>query len=612
MAMDWWERSEVNLQDSLLAKWMLSQWTFCEAHLTWFVISAMSARAGTVNMRQYSNENEPPNRDSFGSNVSRLKSVFQQGDPAGQPVYRLRTTKHESCSENRSPDSKRRKEIENKMGRNASTDKQDVASVNPSDIDPQKYFESTNHVQRFQHTRAIFAQMEQKNISDRTRPTSRFEGSRRLRGASPSPHPRSSQAQANRLSAVEMETDAKPNGAAKPAISAAKPKVLIPPQSKASGTRGWSRPSRGGSVDSLDDPSPLSPTRANSRSEPDLSSSRPQTTAPHFEPTEKSVLPPSATNATYTKQDSSQSKPSASSSSSSYSSLYSRPGASSGGEPAPNSYVRGSSNHQAEVEERVARRNRYNLEHSSDSFGGSSSGGPLLPKRRSRDENRLSTEEIEQSLQDADKYWHSQGEDPAAGRMSESTYSSGSGEEMAHSDSNHELSHGSPTSPDFPLGGQQQPWMTQHGLPATPFYTSQDSTPTNEDYGSSALDEPVPDQSYLRQENDLLQMDEDEVQYVNIRKMADAEEESVDALQAPDLRLKKMTSPSETSVSSMTPSEQDNLLSRQSVLWFLSPLTFSMLTCVPFLNSVTMILMHMRMSEKLRRRSAKKVMAMKR
>lgn len=110
----------------------------------------------------------------------------------------------------------------------------------------------------------------------------------------------------------------------------------------------------------------------------------------------------------------------------------------------------------------VLRRNRYNL---SKNVETASTGGPsrscgigvLLPKRRSRDEKSLSKEDIEASLNEADSYWRrTYGESLHEGmesKMSESTYSSGSGEEMARSDSSHDLSAAPLSSPLSEAGG---------------------------------------------------------------------------------------------------------------------------------------------------------------
>lgn len=89
-------------------------------------------------------------------------------------------------------------------------------------------------------------------------------------------------------------------------------------------------------------------------------------------------------------------------------------------------------------------------------------GGVLLPKRRSREDSSLSREEITASLNEADSYWQrmygeSVPETLDSSKMSDSTYSSGSGEEMARSESGHDLSEvkieGSPSSPLSPMAG---------------------------------------------------------------------------------------------------------------------------------------------------------------
>ena len=101
----------------------------------------------------------------------------------------------------------------------------------------------------------------------------------------------------------------------------------------------------------------------------------------------------------------------------------------------------------------VMRRTHVNRE-SRDAYG-----MVLLPKRRSRDDARLSKEEIEASLSQADRYWRESGDSPVMtdATMMDSTHSSGSGEEMAHSDSGHNLSHS-------PTDAQQQAWTTMYAL----------------------------------------------------------------------------------------------------------------------------------------------------
>ena len=88
-----------------------------------------------------------------------------------------------------------------------------------------------------------------------------------------------------------------------------------------------------------------------------------------------------------------------------------------------------------------------------------SSGGVLLHKRRSREDSSLSGEEIAASLNEADSYWQRMygeavPETMDSSKMSDSTYSSGSGEEMARSESGHDLTEvklaGSPSSPLSP------------------------------------------------------------------------------------------------------------------------------------------------------------------
>ena len=92
----------------------------------------------------------------------------------------------------------------------------------------------------------------------------------------------------------------------------------------------------------------------------------------------------------------------------------------------------------------------------------STTSGALLPRRRARDDG-ISKEDIEASLHEADAYWSGEQNEglPSAGgtgllvdkfgrptHLTDSVHSSGSGEEMARSDSNHDIVlDESPTSP---------------------------------------------------------------------------------------------------------------------------------------------------------------------
>ncbi len=94
------------------------------------------------------------------------------------------------------------------------------------------------------------------------------------------------------------------------------------------------------------------------------------------------------------------------------------------------------------------------------------SSGVLLHKRRSREEKGLSKEDIEASLGQADSYWQgkfanlpetSEAVDQT-NTMTDSTYSSGSGEEMARSESGHNLVTSGPSSPLDPPDVKRRSW----------------------------------------------------------------------------------------------------------------------------------------------------------
>lgn len=125
-----------------------------------------------------------------GINISRLKSMFQTdsdkenrgrsrrggrgggGDDGRSGVYSSMTNVQ------RSPDSKRKRPDTLEMNKNhANMYKSRSVSVDrvvgnntnsidipePTDVDTQKLYETTNHVQRFHFTRAIFAKMEEES-----------------------------------------------------------------------------------------------------------------------------------------------------------------------------------------------------------------------------------------------------------------------------------------------------------------------------------------------------------------------------------------------------------------------------------------------------------------
>ena len=132
-------------------------------------------------------------RPAQRGNVSRIKSMFQQDlDPKSQHDNRIAYNRNLGFSGSRSPEVKRKRadlvidtNKQNSVGSNKNADVPSTLDTNL--VDPQKYFESTSHVQRFQFTRAIFAQMEQKTKEEKqkTKPAIRKLSPNRMRAVSP-------------------------------------------------------------------------------------------------------------------------------------------------------------------------------------------------------------------------------------------------------------------------------------------------------------------------------------------------------------------------------------------------------------------------------------------
>ena len=131
-------------------------------------------------------------------------------------------------------------------------------------------------------------------------------------------------------------------------------------------------------------------------------------------------------------------------------------------------------------------------------------GGVLLHKRRSRDGNGISKEEIEASLQEADHYWNAShgGEEQASAldsKMTDSTYSSGSGEEMARSEHAESGGHDLIESPISPTEkSTRKSWASKYAIQKAsnsvpPPRHSEDSTLTDitsrfKNYGEPDVD----------------------------------------------------------------------------------------------------------------------------
>ena len=127
-------------------------------------------------MKNMEEEGSERGRSSQRGNVSRIKSMFQNDlDPKLQEDNRIAYNRNLGFGGSRSPEVKRKRadlvidtNKQNSVGVNKKNS--DVPSTLDTNlVDPQKFFESTSHVQRFQFTRAIFAQMEQKTKEEQKR-----------------------------------------------------------------------------------------------------------------------------------------------------------------------------------------------------------------------------------------------------------------------------------------------------------------------------------------------------------------------------------------------------------------------------------------------------------
>ena len=434
-------------------------------------------------------DKQPTDTTSTGvsSNVSRLKNMFQVDDPHRGGA--TRTTRRMS------PDTKR-KRVSESDSRPTKQRSPDGGVLEPALADPQKFYETTNHVQRFQLTRSMFEKMEQKNH-----------------------HGGSSSTRASRSKSPAATRTVSPSPARSPTSPIPR---LTSPGADSKDTR-----YRAGSVENIIDeqtynrkfryPPAASNIQDLSKSESDLTRERsgsdvvvttsiqhPKSLIEQYESKSSSTVPPSnsvhSTGSRRTYSRSPSREPAKETSPNSYSgkqassSLPSSSSASS--EPAYRSRFSGSSRQQQQTTSRrepspssrpppasstaagesdsdiVERwRNRYNRDkHSAASSVASSTsssttqaapldnhgaGGALLWKRRSQEESGISKEEIEASLADADRFFgdlHGGRGDTSEvmdSRMTDSTISTGSGEEMARSDSGHDLTS-TPDSPTTP------------------------------------------------------------------------------------------------------------------------------------------------------------------
>ena len=124
------------------------------------------------------------------SNVSRLKNMFQVDDAAGAGG-RYKAALGGRYSNDRSPDIKRkRSNAEYAADAQRQAKQRSPELIDPNTLDPQDLFATTNHVQRVQYTRSLFAKMEQQNMAADVRRASRSKSpasSVGQRTVSPSP-----------------------------------------------------------------------------------------------------------------------------------------------------------------------------------------------------------------------------------------------------------------------------------------------------------------------------------------------------------------------------------------------------------------------------------------
>ncbi|ESO88044.1 hypothetical protein LOTGIDRAFT_166072 [Lottia gigantea] len=97
---------------------------------------------------------------NFGSNVSKIKEMFQAGG-SGTGQSKSILTPPPSVDVDRSPVSKKQK-MSNSPERRRTVSEPKLDNVTPEQPDP-TLLEATNHVQRFNYTRALFARMEAEN-----------------------------------------------------------------------------------------------------------------------------------------------------------------------------------------------------------------------------------------------------------------------------------------------------------------------------------------------------------------------------------------------------------------------------------------------------------------
>ena len=436
---------------------------------------------------------------SIRSRVAQLKHVFQgEGDMAGNGVPSSPHHHGTSGPPPRSPDSVFRKAW-TKSSTEPSARREEL--VDPTVMEPQKYFEVTNHVERFRYTRAIFAQMEEKsrleqdkgrlfqhkrghqtvsNQADRKRASSdgavldevngdgvHRSGSGALLDSRKYPHVGSVdsingiQAFEQRKSKLRQEMSHSESDLSRERSSEAHQQVASPwaskhtvpatveksaprqvPHSRVTGTEHSQPPSYSQHIREKR-AAAAAAAAASINQDTTTNSSRDKRTEQTQHPTHAADVASVASS--HSKRNSKPELPP-------YPAVTSSPVARSNSSPSsPGKYASDRASQEVTNNDDrppVVMRRTHVPRENRDAYG-----MVLLPKRRSRDDARLSNEEIEASLSQADKYWRESGD---SATMMDSTHSSGSGEEMARSDS---LTH-SPTD----ATATQQAWSAMYAL----------------------------------------------------------------------------------------------------------------------------------------------------
>lgn len=380
-----------------------------------------------------------PAPDTVTSNVSRLKNMFQVEDAAARLASRNVDPKRKRSSA----------EPERSVKSSRSPDPLDSAA-----IDPQKFFETTNHVQRFQYTRSLFAKMEQESAQHSTTRNKSPARSSVSPARSPSYDSRTNaryragsvenivdEQTYNRryrhLSTDEVsrsETDLSRDRSGSDVVvttAAAPPRALIEQYENKTGQeqKPQQPQQQQQQPQQFQQQQQNPPQQQQQQSYQHKSRNTPVSAAP---PPTQEVAQQQHHSRSYTRgRDDTRSRPDSAS--------------------ADNDIV-----------ERW--RNRYNRDKHTEH--NSSGGGALLWKRRSQDDSGISKEEIEACLSNADNYFKQLDGDTSEvidSKMTESTYSSGSGEEMAQNSQHLITSPESPTTPtnDF---AQQASWAARYTM----------------------------------------------------------------------------------------------------------------------------------------------------